>query len=30
MDPVEVGLACGSNTAHLSLLGYDPTIYYRG
>lgn len=30
MDPVEVGLACGSDTAHLSLLGYDPRIYYRG
>ncbi|KAJ6738742.1 hypothetical protein OIU74_003670 [Salix koriyanagi] len=23
MDPVEVGLGCGSDTAHLSLLGYD-------
>lgn len=30
MDPVEAGLACGSDTAHLSLLGYDPRIYYRG
>lgn len=30
MDPVEVGLGCGSDTAHLSLLGYDPTTYYRG
>ncbi|KAL2467731.1 Cofactor-independent phosphoglycerate mutase [Forsythia ovata] len=30
MDPVEVGLACGSDTAHLSLMGYDPRIYYRG
>ncbi|KAJ1435439.1 Metalloenzyme [Sesbania bispinosa] len=30
MDPVEVGLACGSDTAHLSLLGYDPRVYYRG
>lgn len=30
MDPVETGLACGSDTAHLSLLGYDPRIYYRG
>jgi len=30
MDPVEPGLACGSDTAHLSLLGYDPRIYYRG
>eukprot|EP00833_Pecoramyces_ruminatium_P014469 jgi/Orpsp1_1/1188501/evm.model.d7180000065339.1 len=24
MDPVEPGLACGSDTAHMSLLGYDP------
>ncbi|XP_042058021.1 probable 2,3-bisphosphoglycerate-independent phosphoglycerate mutase [Salvia splendens] len=30
MDPVEVGLGCGSDTAHISLLGYDPMIYYRG
>ena len=30
MDPVEPGLACGSDTAHLSILGYDPRIYYRG
>lgn len=30
MDPVEVGLGCGSDTAHLSLLGYNPRIYYRG
>lgn len=30
MDPVEAGLACGSDTAHLSILGYDPRIYYRG
>ncbi|KAF2908160.1 hypothetical protein DAI22_12g163000 [Oryza sativa Japonica Group] len=30
MDPVEPGLACGSDTAHLSLLGYDPRVYYRG
>ncbi|KAJ6837362.1 uncharacterized protein M6B38_120360 [Iris pallida] len=30
MDPVEVGLGCGSDTAHLSLLGYDPMVYYRG
>ncbi|RRT50421.1 hypothetical protein B296_00050033 [Ensete ventricosum] len=30
MDPVEAGLGCGSDTAHLSILGYDPRIYYRG
>jgi 2,3-diphosphopglycerate-independent phosphoglycerate mutase len=30
MDPVEPGLGCGSDTAHLSLLGYNPRIYYRG
>ena len=30
MDPVEPGLACGSDTAHLSLLGYDPKVWYRG
>ena len=24
MDPVQPGLACGSDTAHLSILGYDP------
>ncbi|WOL05649.1 hypothetical protein Cni_G14378 [Canna indica] len=30
MDPVEAGLACGSDTAHLSILGYDPRTYYRG
>jgi 2,3-bisphosphoglycerate-independent phosphoglycerate mutase len=27
---VEPGLACGSDTAHLSLLGYDPRAHYRG
>ncbi|KAK4522161.1 hypothetical protein GAYE_FCTG49G0040 [Galdieria yellowstonensis] len=30
MDPVQVGLACGSDTAHLSIFGYDPRVYYRG
>lgn len=29
MDPVEVGLGCGSDTAHLSLMGYNPRVYYR-
>jgi hypothetical protein len=24
MDPVEPGLACGSDTAHMNILGYDP------
>uniref|UniRef100_A0A7S3QZE0 Metalloenzyme domain-containing protein n=1 Tax=Dunaliella tertiolecta TaxID=3047 RepID=A0A7S3QZE0_DUNTE len=30
MDPVEPGLACGSDTAHMSILGYDPRLHYRG
>ncbi|KAM7278667.1 hypothetical protein ACFE04_005801 [Oxalis oulophora] len=30
MDPVEAGLGCGSDTAHLSIMGYDPRVYYRG
>ncbi|KAI3940997.1 hypothetical protein MKW92_038319 [Papaver armeniacum] len=30
MDPVEEGLGCGSDAAHLSLLVYDPRVYYRG
>jgi len=30
MDPVEPGLACGSDTAHMSLFGYDPKKHYRG
>ncbi|OBZ83553.1 2,3-bisphosphoglycerate-independent phosphoglycerate mutase 1 [Choanephora cucurbitarum] len=30
LDPVEPGLACGSDTAHLSILGYDPRVYYEG
>ncbi|ONK58453.1 uncharacterized protein A4U43_C03F21770 [Asparagus officinalis] len=29
MDLVEAGLGCGSDTAHLSLLGYDPRVYYQ-
>ena len=30
MDPVAPGVACGSDTAHLNLLGYTPYRYYRG
>ncbi|OQR86503.1 2,3-bisphosphoglycerate-independent phosphoglycerate mutase [Achlya hypogyna] len=30
MDPVEPGLACGSDTAHMSIFGYDPQRNYRG
>ncbi|KAI9265981.1 2,3-bisphosphoglycerate-independent phosphoglycerate mutase-domain-containing protein [Sporodiniella umbellata] len=30
LDPVEPGLACGSDVAHLSILGYNPRKYYRG
>ncbi|KAI8647161.1 putative 2,3-bisphosphoglycerate-independent phosphoglycerate mutase [Parasitella parasitica] len=30
VDPVEPGLACGSDTAHMSILGYDPRRYYEG
>ena len=30
VDPVEAGLACGSDTAHLSLFGYPPRTHYRG
>ena len=26
VDPVAPGRACGSDTAHLSLLGYDPRM----
>lgn len=29
MDPVEPGLACGSDTAHMSIFGYDPFTLYR-
>lgn len=27
---MEPGLACGSDTAHMSILGYDPMKHYRG
>lgn len=30
MDPVETGLACGSDTAHMSIFGYSPYQYYEG
>uniref|UniRef100_K3WQF7 Metalloenzyme domain-containing protein n=1 Tax=Globisporangium ultimum (strain ATCC 200006 / CBS 805.95 / DAOM BR144) TaxID=431595 RepID=K3WQF7_GLOUD len=30
MDPVAPGYACGSDTAHMSILGYDPVVHYRG
>lgn len=30
MDPVAPGIRAGSDTSHLSLLGYTPQIYYTG
>lgn len=30
LDPVSPGIACGSDTSHMSLFGYDPWKYYRG
>jgi 2,3-bisphosphoglycerate-independent phosphoglycerate mutase len=30
MDSVEPGRACGSDTAHLGIFGYDPRKTYRG
>jgi len=30
MDPVEPGLACGSDTAHMSIFGYEPRKHYKG
>ena len=30
LDPVEPGRACGSDTAHMSVFGYDPRVHYRG
>lgn len=29
-DPVQPGLACGSDTAHMSIFGYDPLKFYDG
>ena len=29
-DPVETNLACGSDTAHMRILGYDPFQLYNG
>ena len=29
-DPVQSGLACGSDTAHMSLFGYNPLKLYQG
>ena len=29
-DPVQSGLACGSDTAHMSIFGYDPLKLYDG
>ncbi|GLD95121.1 hypothetical protein PINS_up003746 [Pythium insidiosum] len=30
LDPVAPGFACGSDTAHMSIFGYDPLVHYRG
>ena len=30
MDPYRPGKACGSDTAHLSLFGCDPAVFYNG
>ncbi len=30
MNPIGIGIVPGSDTAHLSLLGYDPYKYYCG
>ena len=29
MDPVETGLGCGSDTAHMNIFGYNPFKHYR-
>jgi len=28
-DPVQSGLACGSDTAHMQLFGYNPIKLYK-
>lgn len=28
-DPVQSGLACGSDTAHMSVFGYNPLKLYK-
>jgi 2,3-bisphosphoglycerate-independent phosphoglycerate mutase, archaeal form len=30
MHPFHTGITCGSDTSHLSILGYDPEKYYTG
>ena len=30
LDTIGVGIRAGSDTAHISLLGYDPFVYYTG
>ena len=30
MDPVETGMACGSDTAHMNIFGYNPFNLYKG
>lgn len=30
MDPVETGLSCGSDTAHMNIFGYNPFTLYKG
>jgi len=29
-DPVQAGLSCGSDTAHMSIFGYNPLNLYNG
>ena len=30
MDPIAPGIRGGSDTGHLSILGYDPLVHYTG